>query len=267
MQYGDEEQTCVVYQAEAEFPPQANCKSVIEPLIMTNSVHEEGAGSHKVGSHRRAYGGARSHTLEQLAEFGKVWSVYDRPMEQAVTWADVKSDIVVREVGAPATSASWETYEAALILTECDSGAQRSFFRTFEFDSCGRNQFRPPLMESHWHNLVGGFIEVILANDVREMGETVRQAKNGVGTSWQMLGHCLEQDSLLKGGRRRPPGPASAEWVENGADRKEVISVMNGLSKSILAKCMGTRDDEQYVDSFEVEEAKKPTGDTDDSSG
>ena len=116
VQYGDEEQTCVVYQAE--FPPQANCMSVIEALIMTNNVREEDAGSHKVGSHRRAYGGARSHTLEQLAEFGKVWSVYDRPMDQAVTWADVKSDIVVREVAAPATSASWETYEAALILTE-----------------------------------------------------------------------------------------------------------------------------------------------------
>ena len=82
-----------------------------------------------------------------------------------------------------------------------------------------------------------------------------------------MLGHCLEQDSLLKGGRRRPPGLASAEWVENVADRKEVISVMNDLSQSILAKCMGTRDDEQYVDSSEVEEAWKPTGGTNDGSG
>ena len=45
---------CVVYQAV--YPPQGNCKSVIEALIMASSVREEDAG-HKVRCHRRACGG------------------------------------------------------------------------------------------------------------------------------------------------------------------------------------------------------------------
>ena len=49
-----------------------------------------------------------------------------------------------------------------------------------------------------------------------------------------------------------------------------MISVMNGLSSSILDKCMGKREEEQETDSTlsdsEVEEENKPTGDMDDSS-
>ena len=41
-----------------------------------------------------------------------------------------------------------------LMPMECDSGAQRSFFRTFEFDSCGSKQVGPSLMESDWCDLV-----------------------------------------------------------------------------------------------------------------
>ena len=62
-------------------------------------------------------------------------------MEQAVIWADVKSNIVVKE--ALATFGSWEIHEAGLILMECDSRAQRTFFRTFEVDSCGSKQIFP----------------------------------------------------------------------------------------------------------------------------
>ena len=61
MQYVDEEETCVVYQAE--HPPQGNCQSVVQGLIMANHVHEVDAGPHKVGSHRRVYGCVRNHTL------------------------------------------------------------------------------------------------------------------------------------------------------------------------------------------------------------
>ena len=39
MQYRFEGKSCIVYQAE--YPPQGNCKSVIEALIMANNVHEE----------------------------------------------------------------------------------------------------------------------------------------------------------------------------------------------------------------------------------
>ena len=74
--------------------------------------------------------------------------------EQAVTCADVKPNIVVKEVAALDTSGSWKIHEAALMLMVCDSRTQRTFFRTFEFDRRGSNQFGPPLMESDWYNLV-----------------------------------------------------------------------------------------------------------------
>ena len=89
MQNGDEEGTCVVCQVE--YPPQGRFESVIEALITSYNVHEEDAGFDKVGSHRRVYGGLRSHTLEELTEFWQVWSEYDRPIEQVVTWTDISS--------------------------------------------------------------------------------------------------------------------------------------------------------------------------------
>ena len=46
-QYGDEEESCMVHQAE--YPPKGNCKSVIEALLVANSVHEEEVSSHEVG--------------------------------------------------------------------------------------------------------------------------------------------------------------------------------------------------------------------------
>ena len=33
---------------------------------------------------------------------------YDRPIDQAVTWADVKANIIVKKVAAPVTSGSWK---------------------------------------------------------------------------------------------------------------------------------------------------------------
>ena len=68
----------------------------MEALILANNAHEEDAGPHKVGSHRRVYGGLRSHTFEELANFWMLWSEYDWPIEHAVTWADVESNIVVK---------------------------------------------------------------------------------------------------------------------------------------------------------------------------
>ena len=55
-----------------------------------------------------------------------------------MTWADVKA-IIVKEVTAPVTDNSWEMFDAALVLMECDNG-ERSFFHTFAFDSCGSKQ-------------------------------------------------------------------------------------------------------------------------------
>ena len=94
--------------------------------------------------------------------------------------ADVQSNIMVQEVAVHATSSSWKTCGAALMLRECDSRAQRAFFCTFEFDSRGSKQFGPPLMESNWYTLVGRPIEILPADEVREMCEIVRKADTGV---------------------------------------------------------------------------------------
>ena len=68
----------------------------------------------------------------------------DPPLEQAVKWTDVKANIVVTQVAAPATN---DPHKASLILMDCENEAQRSFFRTLVFDNCGSNQPGPPLME------------------------------------------------------------------------------------------------------------------------
>ena len=115
---------------------------------------------------------------------------------------------------------------------------QCTFFRTFEFDNCGSKQFGPPLMESDWYKLVGLLIEIMLADEVREM---VKLSGKQMLASGSMA--YLEQDSFHFVGRRRLlnlslPGQRVdreevwVEWVEDEVDRKEVISVMNGLSKT-----------------------------------
>ena len=60
---------------------------------------------------------------------------------QAVTWTDVKANIVVKNVASPVTIGPWEIQETSLTLVECDSGVQRSIFRTFEFDCFGSKRF------------------------------------------------------------------------------------------------------------------------------
>ena len=65
----------------------------------------------------------------QVAALWKAWSKYDTPMEQAVTWADVKANIVVKQVAAPVANDPWETNETSLMLMDCDSGAQCSLLR------------------------------------------------------------------------------------------------------------------------------------------
>ena len=60
MQYGDEEDSCMVFQAG--YPLQGNCMSVVKALIAANNVHQEEVSSHQVGSHRMVFGGPWSHT-------------------------------------------------------------------------------------------------------------------------------------------------------------------------------------------------------------
>ena len=72
MQCGDvhEAGTCIY---QAEYLPQGNCKSVMEVLIVANSVHEEDAGSHEVESHRRVHGGPN-----RRAAHGRSWLLCGR---------------------------------------------------------------------------------------------------------------------------------------------------------------------------------------------
>ena len=98
------------------YPPQGNCESVMEALILANSDIGQQCARRGCGLPlgRKSPQGLR--VLQgHLAEFWKVWSEYGRPIEQPVTWADVKSNIVVKEVADPATSRSWKIYEAALV--------------------------------------------------------------------------------------------------------------------------------------------------------
>ena len=59
-------------------------------------------------------------------------------MRQAVTWADVKANIVVKQGGV--ASRMWPMGNARTVALAGggDSGAQRSFFRTFDSDSLAR---------------------------------------------------------------------------------------------------------------------------------
>ena len=59
----------MVYQAE--YPPQGNCKSVIEALIVANNVHEEDVSYHEVGSPRRVFRNLRGQTLESQLQYGE----------------------------------------------------------------------------------------------------------------------------------------------------------------------------------------------------
>ena len=148
--------------------------------------------------------------------------------------------------------------------------------RTFEFPNCGSKQLGRPLLASDWYHLVGRLIDIIPTDEVREMGETVRKVNTGVKRHGikttvfsRIFSYTEEGDDHLElpvPSQRVDRAEAWEAWAEHGADRKEVISVMNGLSESILAKCIGTREEEQDSDSSEVEEQKKPTGDSDDTS-
>ena len=53
----------------------------------------------------------------------------------------MKAHIVVKNVAWPVRSDAWEIEETSLMMMKCDSGAQRSLCRTFEYDSFGSKQF------------------------------------------------------------------------------------------------------------------------------
>ena len=84
------------------------------------------------------------------------------------------------------------------MLVECDSRAQRTFFRTFDLDSRCSKQFCLLLMESDWNDLVGRVIEITPANDVQEMAEFDCTARSATTRDFSVL----SSDSL--GDKNRP---------------------------------------------------------------
>ena len=72
------------------------------------------------------------------------------------------------------------------MLVECDNGAQRSFYRTFEFDRFGDKQFCPPLVKSDSFDLISRISEAVPASEIQGIGDIVRKANTCVrrhGTS------------------------------------------------------------------------------------
>ena len=101
----------------------------------------------------------RDRTWEESASLWKAWTVHDRPIVQAMSWADDTANFVVKQVALPVTNDPWKSFEASLMVMGCGGGAQRSFFRTFEFHNCGSEQFGTPLIGSDWYDMVSHFIE------------------------------------------------------------------------------------------------------------
>ena len=135
VQDGNDEEVYVVYQAE--YPPQGNCKSVIEALIMANNVHQEDLNSHKMENFHGVYGAFQSRTLEHIASFCAKLAGRDGKVDKAITWADV-----VKEVAVPRAAGFWRTCEIALILMESDEGSTSRLFRNQEFRRVERQTMR-----------------------------------------------------------------------------------------------------------------------------
>ena len=214
MQYGDEEDSCMVFQAG--YPPQGNCTSLVEALIMANNVHEEDVRSHQVGSHRRVYGALRRpHTLEELAALWRAWSGQDRP----VTWADVKANICC-ETGRRRQSrvARVECADRRSCWWYVTVERNETFFRTFDFDSFGTMQFGPPLMESYWYGLERHILGAVPLDKIKEVGEIVRKANTGVrrhgvrATVLSKIASAKEEGSDVPG----------LMMLDQGVDRNEV---------------------------------------------
>ena len=64
------------------------------------------------------------HTGE-IGSAVEAWSEQDRLFRQAVTWAGVKANVVVKQVASPVTVDPWEIHETSLMLMECDSLGSR----------------------------------------------------------------------------------------------------------------------------------------------
>ena len=186
MQCDDEEQSCVVYQAE--YPPQGNWNSVIETTIMASHVREEDVCSYKVGGHRKAFDSPKGQALEKLAAVWRSCGGQDWLVRQAVSWADVKANIVVKPGAAPSASDPWVTHGTLLVLMECDR-AQRSFFRTAEFDSFGEKQFGPPI----------NGVELVWFGEPNPGSHTGRWIKNGWMKWWRR--QTQASDGMEKGPR------------------------------------------------------------------
>ena len=126
-----------------------------------------------------------------------------------MTWADVKAHIVVKPVASPIASDPLEMHETSLMLMECDNGAQRSFFRTFEFDRFGDKQFGPPLVKSDSFDLISRISEAVPASEIQGMGDIVRKASTGVRR------HGMRATVLSKMGSAKEEAMSRVLWCQD----------------------------------------------------
>ena len=62
---------------------------------------------------------------------------------------------------------------------DCDSEAQRAFFHTSDFDKWCSRKSRLHQMELDWYDLVAILLETLRADEMKEMGEIVKNGNTG----------------------------------------------------------------------------------------
>ena len=92
---------------------------------------------------------------------------------------------------------------------ECDKGAQRSLFRTFEFDSFGSKQFGILLMESDGYDLMSRILHATPADEIKGMGEIVKKANTGVRR------HGMRATVLSKMGSAKEEAMSRVLWCQD----------------------------------------------------
>ena len=75
---------------------------------------------------------------------------------------------------------------------DCDSEPQRAFFHTSDFDKWGSRQSGLPQMELDWYDLVAILLETLRVDEVKEMGEIVRNGNTGPGSTLLETCHAVE---------------------------------------------------------------------------
>ena len=133
---------------------------------------------------------------------------------------------------------------------DCDSEAQRAFFHTSDFDKRGSRQSGLHQMELNWYDLVGILLETLRADEVKEMGEIVRNGNTGarkhgiratprnkIGSSKEEIEEYPDLRVLDSISTETSRGIISLKMERIGRPSR---GETKNLSEDVLAKCHGT---------------------------